>query len=164
MTAPAAPGTGLHATAVVFGESGVVIVGSSGSGKSALALALLAHSGTTGRFGALIGDDRVWLRAACGRLVASGAPQTAGLIERRAAGLQSAASEPAAVVRLVVDLSGPNRSWPRWPDEPDAAVLEGVSVPRLALSSSASAVDNAFAVSERLNVLLAQRTSACNFA
>ena len=34
-------GAGLHATAVIYGESGVLILGPSGSGKSALALALL---------------------------------------------------------------------------------------------------------------------------
>jgi len=32
---------GLHATAMIYGESGVLILGPSGSGKSALALALL---------------------------------------------------------------------------------------------------------------------------
>ena len=35
---------GLHATAVVYGEHGVLILGPSGSGKSALALALLAKA------------------------------------------------------------------------------------------------------------------------
>ena len=53
-------GTGIHATAVVYGESGVLILGPSGSGKSALALALLARARDSGLFGALIGDDRVW--------------------------------------------------------------------------------------------------------
>ncbi len=153
MSAPAGLGRGLHATAVVFGESGVVIIGPSGSGKSALALALLAHAKMTGRFAALLGDDRVWLRAESGRLIASGAQHMAGLIERRATGLQAAASEPAAVVRLVVDLSGRDRTWPRWPGEPNETVFEGVRVPRLALSSVAGAADNAVSVDDRLNLL-----------
>ena len=146
-------GTGIHATAVVYGESGVIILGGSGSGKSALALALLARAKMTGRFGALIGDDRVWVRAADGRLVASGAPHMAGLIERRAAGMHSAPSEPAAVIGLVIELSGPDRSWPRWPAEPDLSTFERIAVPRLALDSGAGAVDNANSVADRLELV-----------
>ena len=77
----------------------------------------------------------------------------AGLIERRAAGVQAALSEPAAVVRLVVDLSGTDRDWPRWPNEPNEVVFEGVSVPRLALSSAAGAADNAVSVDQGLDLL-----------
>ena len=78
--------SGLHATAVIYGENGVLILGPSGSGKSALALALLALARSAGLFGALIGDDRVWIRQAGGRLIASGARNLAGVIERRMAG------------------------------------------------------------------------------
>ena len=80
-------GAGLHATAVIHGESGVLILGPSGSGKSALALALMARASGAGAFGALIGDDRIYVRKADGRLVASGAANMAGIIERRMAGL-----------------------------------------------------------------------------
>ena len=44
-----AGGTALHATAVIHGESGVLILGPSGSGKSALALALMARAQRSGR-------------------------------------------------------------------------------------------------------------------
>ena len=83
-------GTGIHATAVVYGESGVLIFGPSGSGKSALALALLARARDTAVFGALVGDDRVWAREVEGRLIASGSSKLAGLIERRSVGLVTA--------------------------------------------------------------------------
>ena len=156
MSSAASPGVGIHATAVIYGESGVVMVGESGSGKSALALALLARAKATGRFGALIGDDRVWVSAADGRLLASGAAHMAGLIERRAAGVQSAPSEPVAVIKLVVDLSGRNRRWPRWPGQPEESIA-GVDVPRLALDSAASAVDNAVCVDERLALIAVQK-------
>ncbi len=146
-------GNGLHATAVVYGENGVLILGASGTGKSALALALLARARMTGQFGALVGDDRIWVRAAGGRLFASGAPHMAGLIERRAAGLLAAPSEPAATIRLVVQLSNPNQSWPRWPAEPAETHIEGVGVPRLALNSALSSGDNANSIVETLQLV-----------
>ena len=143
-------GAGVHATAVVYGESGVLILGPSGAGKSALALALLSDARRTGRFGALVGDDRVYLRSAGGRLVAYGVKPTAGMIERRGAGLLRVASEPAAVIRLIVELSGRDRTWPRLPDDPDLIATAGISLPRLALNSSESASDQALAVADRL--------------
>ena len=143
-------GTGLHATAVIYRESGMIILGASGSGKSALALALLALAKMSGGFGALIGDDRVWVRAMDGRLIASGAPHMAGLIERRAGGMLSAPSELAAVIRLFIEMSGPNRSWPRWPPDPDVSTVEGIDLPRIGLNSAASAVDSAISVVTRL--------------
>ena len=45
--------TGLHATAAILGEDGVLILGASGAGKSALALALLARARATNAFAAL---------------------------------------------------------------------------------------------------------------
>jgi HPr kinase/phosphorylase len=155
MSAEGAESVGLHATVVVHGEHGVLILGSSGSGKSALALALLARARDSGRFGALVGDDRIYLRAAGGRLIASGAPHMAGVIERRMAGLRTVDSEPAAVVRLVVELSGRDGSWPRLPDDPDVLSIQGIGLPRLALDSSGSAADHALAVDERIGIMAA---------
>jgi serine kinase of HPr protein (carbohydrate metabolism regulator) len=146
-------GNGLHATAVVYGENGVLILGASGAGKSALALGLLARARMTGQFGALVGDDRIWVRATFGRLVASGAPQMAGLIERRAVGVLAVPSEAAAVIRLVAQLSDPDQSWPRWPAEPAELQIEGVSVPRLALNSATSSSDNANCIVEMLQLV-----------
>jgi len=144
---------GLHATAVIHGESGILILGPSGSGKSALALALMARASGVGAFSALIGDDRIYVRAAEGRLVASGAASMAGLIERRAAGLVVVRHEPAAVLRLAVELSGRGREWPRMPDDHDGVIISGISLPRLALDSGLSSGDQALAVEERLAVL-----------
>ena len=153
-----APGrdAGLHATAVVYGESGVLILGPSGSGKSALALALMARASGAGAFGALVGDDRIYVRKAGGRLVARGAANMAGMIERRAAGLIAVRHEPAAVVRLAVDLSERGQQWPRMPDGPDGVSIGGVRLPRLALDSVISSCDQALAVEERLAVLAAE--------
>ncbi|MFY9970123.1 MAG: aldolase [Roseiarcus sp.] len=147
----------MHATAVIYGDYGVLILGPSGSGKSALALALLARARSAGLFAALIGDDRVWIRRAGGRLIALGAQDLAGVIERRMAGLLTVAAERAAVVRLIVELSEPGRGWPRLPDDPDLLTLDGIDAPRLALDSHQSTNDQAIAVDERLVLMAADK-------
>lgn len=151
-----AGGTGLHATGVIYGESGVLILGPSGSGKSALALALMARASASGAFSALIGDDRVFVSEADGRLIARGAANVAGLIERRTAGLITVRHEPAAVMRLAVELCEPGRRWPRMPEEDDGLMICEVTLPRLALDSELSVCDQALAVGERLAVLAAE--------
>ena len=115
--------TSLHATAVVHGESGVLILGPSGSGKSALALALMARASAAGAFGALVGDDRIFVRKADGRLIASGADNMAGIIERRMAGLIAVPHERATILRLAVELCERGRKWPRMPDDPDSLTV-----------------------------------------
>jgi serine kinase of HPr protein (carbohydrate metabolism regulator) len=150
----------LHATAVVHGESGVLILGPSGSGKSALALALMARASTTGAFSALIGDDRIFVNEAHGRLIARGAANMAGVIERRTAGLITVRHEPEAVVRLAVELCERGRRWPRMPDDNQSLIVGEVTLPRLALDSDLNVCDQALAVDERLAVLTAERADA----
>ena len=148
-----AGGAGLHATAVIHGESGVLILGPSGSGKSALALALMARASGAGAFCALIGDDRVFVRKAHGRLIAWGAGNMAGVIERRMAGLIQVRHEPAAIVRLAVELCERGRRWPRMPDDEDSLTIGEVGLPRLALDSALGVCDEALVVEERLAAL-----------
>lgn len=155
----------LHATAVVHGESGVLILGPSGSGKSVLALALMARASATGAFSALIGDDRIFVNQAHGRLIARGAANMAGVIERRTAGLITVRHEPAAVVRLAVELCERGRRWPRMPNNDDGLIVGEVTLPRLALDSDLSVCDQALAVDERLAGLTAERADEIgNFA
>ena len=156
MTPALAGDTSLHATAVVHGESGVLILGPSGSGKSALALALMACASATGAFSALIGDDRIFVNEAHGRLIARGAANMAGVIERRTAGLITVRHEPAAVVRLAVELCERGRRWPRMPNNDDGLIVGEVTLPRLALDSDLSVCDQALAVDERLAGLTAE--------
>ena len=47
----------IHATALLAGRAGVLIEGSSGAGKSSLALAALEAFALRGRFAALVGDE-----------------------------------------------------------------------------------------------------------
>ena len=128
----------VHATVVVVGEAGVLIRGASGSGKSALALALMDGATRQGLFTKLVGDDRVQLTASAHRLMAKGHPAIAGLIEERGTGILPVGHEPAAIIRCVVDFTAqePPGGPPRLPEPADLQVrLEGIDLPRMALSA-----------------------------
>lgn len=88
----------LHATCVAVDGRGVLIVGPSGSGKSALALRLLSLGAR------LVADDRTEVTMTGGRLVARCPAQIAGLIEARGVGLLRAPMVDRAEVALVADL------------------------------------------------------------
>lgn len=144
VTAPAP--AAIHASAVVVGEAGIVIRGASGAGKSSLALALLEAARQAARFGALIGDDVVHLVAHHGRLIARGHPAVRGKIERRGQGLLEIGAEPAAAVRLVVDIVPANQAV-RYPDPINPYVtLCDVELPLLRLRAGGAAADLALVV------------------
>ena len=153
---PLAGETSLHATAVIHGESGVLILGPSGSGKSSLALALMARARLPGAFSALIGDDRIFVSKSHGRLLARGAARMAGVIERRSAGLITVPHEPVAVVRLAIELRERGHRWPRMPRDNDDLVVGEVTLPRLALDSYLCVCDQVLAAAERLAALTAE--------
>lgn len=124
------PGERVHATAVAVGEAGVLLRGGSGSGKSSLALALIGLAGRSGRFARLVGDDRVALAAAGGRLLARPVAPLEGIVERRGLGLTPEPFTGAAVIRLVVDLIGEEPA--RMPEPEDLVDnLVGLDLPRL---------------------------------
>lgn len=70
-----------HASAVCFGGRAILIQGASGSGKSGLALRLIALGGT------LVADDRVVLERRNGSVVARAPDPLRGLVEARGIGL-----------------------------------------------------------------------------
>jgi serine kinase of HPr protein (carbohydrate metabolism regulator) len=124
----------IHASAVLAGARAVLIRGSAGAGKSRLAYAL-CQAGKTGAlpFSRLIGDDRVHVQAANGRLLVHPAPALAGLIEVRSIGVLRLPFEPAGVVGLVVDLGDADTE--RLPPElAETAIIEGIRLPRLAVA------------------------------
>jgi HPr kinase/phosphorylase len=125
----------VHASAVLVGETGILIRGTSGSGKSSLLLALLAGQSEAAR---LVADDRVILAAANGRLLASPPPSLAGLIEIRGQGVVRRPHISPVIIGMVVDLV-PAELCPRMPEASDAAVVvQGVRLPRLILPSGAA--------------------------
>lgn len=122
----------LHATAVVTGRSGVLIVGPSGSGKTGLALALIELCHSRSVFAGLVADDRVWLRAAHGRLIADAPEPIAGLVEIYGYGPAPTDHVSRAMIDGVVALGGREKP-PRYRDD-DACEIEGISMPQLRLS------------------------------
>jgi HPr kinase/phosphorylase len=92
----------LHASCVSVEGRGLLVLGPSGSGKSALALAMIARGAI------LVSDDRTQVTQAEGRLVARcPSPEIRGLIEARGTGLLRAPHQDSVELALVVDLARP---------------------------------------------------------
>lgn len=127
----------LHATAMVLGARGLLIFGASGAGKSSLALHLLDLCAARGTFACLVSDDRVWLSACNGRLVAEAPEAIEGLVEIRGFGPAPIRHEPRAVADCVVRLVDPATA-PRHREEASEILLD-VPVPRLDLPSGEGA-------------------------
>lgn len=121
----------LHGGCVLLGEAGLLILGPSGIGKSALARRLVAERRAAGGFAALVADDRVLVSRHGGRIVARPHPALAGFAEHRGLGIRPVSHEGAAVLRLVVELT--REPAPRMPEEAElAATLLGIRIPRVA--------------------------------
>ncbi len=88
----------LHASGVVWDGRAALIRGASGTGKSTLALQLMAYGA------ALISDDRVLVRRTPEGLTALPAPNLTGLIEARGLGILRADTCPSGRIVCVVDL------------------------------------------------------------
>jgi serine kinase of HPr protein (carbohydrate metabolism regulator) len=130
----------IHASAVLVGRKAALIRGPAGSGKSQLVWDLLqaAAQGAT-PFAHLVADDRAHVEARGGCLLVGPAPALAGLIEIRGLGILRVAYEPLAVVGLVVDLADDDAV--RHPDpKVQQTVIEGVSLPRVAICAGMSAL------------------------
>lgn len=105
----------LHASCVAVTGRGLLILGASGSGKSALALQLMALGAQ------LVADDRTQLRREGEALLATCPPALAGLIEARGIGILQAPAVAEARVTLAVDLD--RRETERLPQSRNITVL-----------------------------------------
>lgn len=100
----------IHATGLVLGGLGVLLRGPSGSGKSLLALELLADWEARGSEALLVADDRVEIAGTPDGLEmrlpsqVTDRPDLHGKIELRGLGIVARPHVPAAPLHLVVDL------------------------------------------------------------
>jgi len=127
----------LHATAIttfVGGRwRGALLTGGSGSGKSDLALRLVARGWR------LVGDDYVHVWASGGRLFAAPVETIAGQIEARGLGILALPHRPASRISLCVDCA--RETVERFP-VPQTKAIAGVTVAHMPLDiRPASAVE-----------------------
>jgi HPr kinase/phosphorylase len=110
----------VHATAVSIGGNGVMLTGSSGSGKSDLALRLIDRGAV------LISDDIVVVDTVNGKPRLYAAPNIEGKIEARGVGILVVDFVNDVPLRLVVSLSG---RIERLPNDNDRTPICGFGTP-----------------------------------
>ncbi len=132
-----------HGTLVLLGDRGVLITGPSGSGKSSLALDLIAHADG---FARLVSDDRVLLERSPRGSIGRAPSVIAGQIEIRGIGIVARPFEPRAVIDLVVELVDPE-SVTRMPEPTERDGVPHLRVPwrscAMARQHVAAALDRA---------------------
>lgn len=121
-------GAAVHGTAIVVGETGVLFVGPSGSGKSVTALRCLASARARGLYAALVSDDQTILEIAHGRVLARCPPSIAGVAEIRGTGLVDVAWRKSALLSAVVAPGEPDGAG-RLPPSGEMAEIGGVRLP-----------------------------------
>ncbi|MRU14723.1 serine kinase [Roseovarius sp. A21] len=89
----------LHATSVAVDGRAALIRGPSGSGKSGLALQLIAYGAS------LVSDDRTCISRQNEQIILSAPKALHGLIEARSVGILSSPVLPSAPLALIVDLT-----------------------------------------------------------
>jgi HPr kinase/phosphorylase len=113
----------LHATCVVVEGRAVLIRGASGSGKSALALQLIALGA------GLVADDRTVLWRDGDRLISDAPDPIRGQIEARGIGILNAPAKGPAQVVVLVDLDkNPDARLP----DPETEDILGLRIARIA--------------------------------
>lgn len=136
MSAPPALRAFIHANALIVGETGLLLRGASGAGKSALTSELLSLARRQGDFARLIGDDRLSVEACGGRLIARPHPKIAGMIEMRGTGILRQPYETGGVIHAIIDLTPDAAAHERLPEPAtNRTTLLGVSLPRRFLAA-----------------------------
>ncbi len=115
----------VHGTVVAWRGKGLMFCGPSGSGKSDLAIRLMAEGAM------LVADDRVDLTVEGNRVMARPPSALAGKIEVRGAGILQTGHQAAAVLSLVVHLR-PREEIARLPD-PASERVGDLSLPCISL-------------------------------
>jgi HPr kinase/phosphorylase len=130
MIATTASSETAHGVALAVGDLGLLILGESGSGKSSLAAAMLAHW----PFGKahLVADDRVLLKRAGNRIIARPHPLIEGKLELRGYAIATVLHLDAVVIAGIIRLGDAHPQRLPTAEEGFTQVL-GVTLPTLHL-------------------------------
>lgn len=123
--------TNHHCSVVEIADTGILIEGNSGTGKSSLALGLLEAGHTCNLPVALICDDQALLKNSDGVLHARAPDSISGLVELAGYGIRKIANKPECSIHLVAQLVG-EEAVDRMPDAVTTKLL-GVDLPMLKL-------------------------------
>ncbi len=136
---------------VEISGTGILIEGSSGSGKSSLALGLVERAVNRGLQGFLIADDQAILEAKGGVLHARVPPQLAGKVEIRGFGISTTPYKESAAVSIVAKMVG-DELVERMPDAATCSV-QGLKIPlvKVPIRHEEAAVRIIFACLEAMN-------------
>jgi serine kinase of HPr protein (carbohydrate metabolism regulator) len=116
--------TNFHATAVVVGQTGLLFVGPSGSGKSELAFSVMTEAERCGLETALVADDQVFMTYRDGIVIAERPDTIEGLLELRGSGIISIKSVASAAMHYAItSLASPEN--PRLPPENEVLEMPG---------------------------------------
>jgi serine kinase of HPr protein (carbohydrate metabolism regulator) len=139
----------LHASCVLVGETGVLLRGPSGSGKSDLALRLIDRGAV------LVADDQVLLRRDGDQLLAEAPDILAGLLEVRGLGILTFPYRALVPVGLLIDLVEP-AELERMP-EPQTLSLLDKSIPlyRVSAGEPAAPIKVRLAVQHAAGLIMA---------
>lgn len=119
-SSPPDDATTLHATCIALDRRAALILGPAGSGKSGLALRLMAMGAV------LVSDDQTSVRRMGADLLASAPAAIRGRIEARGVGLLTADTVADVPIRLLIDLG--ETETHRLPPERDRDIL-GCKIP-----------------------------------
>ncbi|NKJ35726.1 HPr kinase/phosphorylase [Rhizobium sp. SG570] len=126
----------IHATAIVIGNTGLLFLGPSGSGKSSLAFSCLTAANPLGLAAALVADDRVLITEHDGSIFAECPPSIAGLMEIRYTGIVRLPYVQKAEMHFAIRPVDPATAERLPPEDEQINVTGSIRLPLIRLSAN----------------------------